>query len=241
MGVDTIVVLVPVYMRPHRVSSLIHSFENSSPKDAYLLFIASTEDTAQIDALNEHTNMYLVLPGNRTRGDWAKKINYGYRQTSAPWMLLAADDVHFKPGWDSALRRAAKRSGKRVLGTSDLNPHANPDGIYSPHPMVARSYADERGVVDKRKAVVCEMYHHNYPDRELSATAISRGEWLFVPDAVIEHLHPGWTDTPEDHTYRLGAQHGQRDYQMYIRRHRLWDRERKLRERQESFAANHPR
>jgi hypothetical protein len=240
VGVDTIVVLVPVYQRPHRVSALIHSFENSRAKDAYLLFIASREDTEEIDALNEHTDMYLVHPDKRGRGDWAKKINHGYRQTSAPWMLLGADDIHFRPGWDSCLRRAAGRSGKRVLGTSDLNPNSNPVGIYSPHPLVARSYADERGVVDRKRQVVCEEYHHNYPDRELAATAISRDEWLYVPDAVIEHLHPGWTDTPNDHTYRIGAQHGQRDYRLHQRRHKLWDRERKLREREQFLALNHP-
>jgi hypothetical protein len=238
---DTIVVLVPVYMRPHRVSALIHSFETSRPKDCSLLFIASKHDTEELDALNEHTNMYLVLPGKRGKGDWAKKINHGYRSTNAAWMLLGADDIHFKPGWDTCLRRAAKRSGKRVLGTNDLNPNHNPENIYSPHPLVARSYVDEHGTVDHHHQVVSEAYHHNYPDRELAATAIARNEWLFVPDAVVEHLHPGWTDTPVDHTYRLGAQHGTRDYNLYVRRHRMWDRERRLRERMESFVANHPR
>jgi hypothetical protein len=240
VGLDTIVVLVPVYKRPHRVSALIHSFENSFPEAASLLFIASREDTEEIDALNEHTNMYLVLPGKHGPGDWAKKINHGYRQTNATWMLLGADDIHFRPGWDTCLRRAAKRSGKRVIGTADRNPHANPQGIYSPHPLVARSYADDYGTVDRKQQVVSEAYHHNYPDRELAATAIARDEWLFAPDAVIEHLHPGWTDTPDDATYRLGKQHGQRDYLLHQRRSRMWIREQRIRERRERLA-NHPR
>jgi hypothetical protein len=173
---------------------------------------------------------HLLCPWRRGRGDWAKKINWGYKQTSAPWILLGADDVNFKPGWDTCLRRAFKRSGKRVLGTQDMNPNANPAGIYSPHPLVARSYADHYGVVDKKQQIVCEQYDHNYPDRELAATAIARDEWLFVPDAIIEHLHPSVTDTPDDNTYRLGAKMAQRDYQMYVRRHKLWERERRLRE-----------
>jgi len=227
---DTIVVLVPVYQRPHRVSHLLHSFRTSEPTDAHLVFIASANDREELDALNEHADMYLTVPFRQGRGDWAKKINWGYRHTTEPWLLCAADDIHFHPGWDRALRRAMK-SGKRVLGTNDLNPHANPENIYSPHPLVARSYADERGTVDKRRRVVCEDYHHNYPDRELAATAISRDEWLYVKDAVLEHLHPGWTDTPADETYRLGARFDQRDYQLHIRRHRLWKREQRIRER----------
>jgi glycosyltransferase involved in cell wall biosynthesis len=237
---DPIVVLVPVYKRPHRVSALIHSVRNSYPENAELLFIASPEDREQRDALEEHTDLYLVMPGNRTRGDWARKINYGYKHTDHPWMLLAADDIHFRPGWDTCLRRAAGRSGKHVLGTADLNPHANPDGIYSPHPLVSREYADQQGTVDRKKLVVSEAYDHNYPDRELSATAIARGEWLFVPDAVIEHLHPGWTNTPNDDTYRLGALHGDRDYRLHQKRSRLWIKEQRIRERRERLA-NHPR
>ena len=232
---DPIVVLVPVYRRPHRVSSLIHSFLNSYPQNAALLFIASPEDKEQRDALDEHTSLYLTLPGNRSRGDWARKINYGYKHTDAPWMLLGADDIHFKPGWDSALRRAAA-TGKRVLGTADLNPHANPAGIYSPHPLVARSYADDYGVIDAKRQVVSEAYDHNFPDRELAATAIARDEWLFVPDAVIEHLHPGWTDTPIDDTYRLGALQGDKDYRLHQKRSRLWIKEQRLRERRERLA-----
>lgn len=217
-----IVVLVPVFQRPHAVATLIDSFQRSFPRKAELLFIASPEDAAELAALADVP--HLVAPFRRSRGDWARKINFGYRNTSAPWMLLGADDIHFKPGWDSCLRRAWKRSGKRVLGTSDLNPHANSLGIYSPHPLVARSYADEGGTIDRSGEVVCELYWHNYPDRELAATAIAREEWIFVPDAVIEHLHPGWTERSDDRTYQLGAKHAQRDYRLHLKRHRLWER-----------------
>jgi len=228
VGLIDIVVLVPVYQRPGRVRSLLDSFDQSRPTNARLLFVASPGDTAELFALADLP--HLVVPFRQGRGDWAKKINWGYRHTTEPWLLCAADDIRFHKGWDRALRRAMK-TGKRVLGTNDLNPHANPENIYSPHPLVARSYADERGTVDKRRRVVCEDYHHNYPDRELAATAISRDEWLYVPDAVLEHLHPGWTDTPADETYRLGARFGQRDYLLHVRRHRLWKREQRIRER----------
>lgn len=233
---NDIVVLVPVYQRPHRVKPLTHSFWNSQPRNASLLFIASPEDTEQRQALLDTD--HLVFPRRQGPGDWARKINYGYRHTVQPWILCAADDVHFHPGWDSCLRRAM-HTGKRVLGTEDLNPHANPQGIYSPHPLVARTYADERGTVDTKRAIVSEHYHHNYPDRELAATAIARDEWLFVPDAVIEHHHPGWTDTPLDDTYRLGALHGDRDYRLHQRRSRMWIKEKRLRERRERLANPH--
>jgi hypothetical protein len=236
---DPIVVLVPVYQRPHRVSAVIDSYAGSFPQNTTLLFIASPDDTEELEALKDSNALYLTMRERRGRGDWARKINHGYKHTDHPWMLLGADDIHFKPGWDTCLRRAAGRSGKRVLGTADLNPHANPDGIYSPHPLVSRDYADQWGTVDTKRQVVSEAYDHNYPDRELAATAIARDEWLFVPDAVIEHLHPGWTDTPVDDTYRLGARNGDRDYRLHQKRSRLWIKEKRLRERRERLANPH--
>lgn len=236
MGVDEIVVLVPVFQRPQNVYPLIASFDMSAAKHASLLFVASFNDRDELDALDGVP--HLVVPWRRNRGDWAKKINYGYKHTTEPWILCAADDVRFHRGWDKALRRAML-TGKRVFGTEDLNPHANKDGIYSPHPLVARSYADEYGTVDGPGRIMCEQYHHNYPDRELSATAIARDEWLYVPDAIVEHLHPGWTGTENDATYRLGARFGQRDYNLYVRRHKLWRQEKRMRER--SLRNAHPR
>lgn len=237
MGLDTdIVVLVPVYQRPERVPLLTESFAASRPKRASLVFLVSPEDKPERAAV-AHMKNHLVVPFRRGRGDWARKINYGYKHTTEPWILCAADDIRFHQGWDTALRRAML-TGKRVLGTEDLNPHANKDGIYSPHPLVARTYADEYGTVDGPGRVFCEQYHHNYPDRELSATAIARDEWMFVPDAILEHMHPGWTGTEVDATYLLGARFGQRDYNLYVRRHRLWRREKRIRER--SLRNAHP-
>lgn len=225
-----IVVLVPVYQRPQNVAPLIASFNRSRPKNARLVFVTSRGDEPEHQAIADAGADVLHYPGRRTNGDWAKKINYGYRHTDEPWILCGADDIRFHEGWDKALRRAML-TGKRVLGTEDLNPHANKNGIYSPHPMVARTYVEERGVVDRKGLIVCEQYSHNYPDRELAATAISRDEWLYVPDAILEHLHPAWTEHPADDTYLLGAQNAQTDYRLHLRRSRMWHREKKIRER----------
>jgi glycosyltransferase involved in cell wall biosynthesis len=216
MSID---VIVPVYRRAHRVQPLIQSFNATNP-DAHLLFVASPEDREELAALEGIP--HLVMPLRRRPGDWAAKINYGYRETTDEWILACGDDVHFHPKWDERILLCAERTGKRVIGTSDMNPRADDKGIYSPHPAVHRSYADELGTVDGPGEIMCERYDHNYPDRELAATAIARGEWAFCKRAILEHLHPAFSKTPPDATYRLGMRNFGRDGRLFRQRSKLW-------------------
>ncbi len=214
-----LVVVVPVYRRPHRVEPLVESFNATKPK-ARILFVASPEDREGLAALAGHD--HLVTEQRRRTGDWASKINLAYRNTTEPWIVACGDDVHFHPRWDHHILLKAELSGARVIGTSDMNPRADAAGIYSPHPAVHRSYADELGSIDRRGEIMHEGYDHNYPDRELAATAIFRGEWAFCRRAVLEHLHPAFSKTPPDATYRLGMRQFGRDGRLFRQRSRLW-------------------
>ncbi len=219
---SSIVVVVPVYKRPHRVEPLVASFTESKPKKARIMFVASPEDREELAALEYAGVDHLVTEQRRRPGDWASKINLGYRNTTEDWIVCCGDDVHFHPKWDTHLLLKAELTGARVIGTSDMNPRADSAGIYSPHPAVARSYADELGTVDGPGAIMCEVYDHNYPDRELAATAIWRKEWAFCRRAVLEHLHPAFSSAPPDATYRLGMRQFGRDGRMFRQRSRLW-------------------
>ncbi len=213
------VVVVPVYRRPHNVEPLVTSFNDSKP-DARLLFVASPEDREERSALQGHD--HLVMPTRRRPGDWATKINFGYRSTVEDWIVCCGDDVRFHPEWDQAILATAKHTEASVIGTSDMNPRADAAGIYSPHPAVHRSYADACGTVDGPGQIMCEQYDHNFPDRELAATAIWRGQWAFSRNAVLQHLHPAFSSAPTDHVYKLGSRQFGRDAQLFKRRSRQW-------------------
>lgn len=215
-----IVVIVPVYRRAHRVEPLLASLVKSNPEDARILFVASPEDREELKALDGID--HLVMPSRRRSGDWAAKINHGYRNTTEEWIVCCGDDVDFHPRWDKQILKTAARTGARVIGTSDMNPKADEKGIYSPHPAVHRSYADELGTVDGPGLIMAEVYDHNYPDRELAATAIMRGEWAFARHAVLEHLHPCFHGQPVDATYRLGMRQFGRDTRIFRQRSRRW-------------------
>lgn len=213
-----VAILVPVLGRPHRVKPLLESVKKATPEPHRVLFLPDSTDAEEIAAIEEAGAEYLAVD---PPASWASKINAGYRATSEPWFLCAADDLEFHPGWFSrALRWAKDETG--VIGTNDLlNPRVM-TGQHSTHMLVRRSYADAHGTIDEEGKVCHEGYAHEYADDELVQTAMSRGAYVHAFDSIVEHLHYWNGKLPEDATYRLGRQHTARSRRLYRTRTRLW-------------------
>lgn len=209
-----LVVLVPVLNRPGNVEPLLVSFERSgAPGD--LIFIADESDHAEIQAIEEAGASALVTDGLVT---WPRKINLGYRETDALWMLLAADDVRFRPGWWEATAEL-RAAGFGVIGTNDLGNPRVLRGEHATHALVAREYADAQGTIDGPGAVVCDEYLHWFCDDELVATAKARGSWAPCPASIVEHMHPYFRPgVAWDQTYALGEMASSTDRLLWERR-----------------------
>lgn len=221
----TTAILVPVLRRPHRVAPLLESIEAATPEPHRVLFVASPEDEVELRALEQAGADRLVTtwPGG-TRGDYARKINAGYQATEEPLLFLAADDLHFHPGW---LERACERLGDPAVGVVGTNDLGNPRvlaGKTATHSLVTRAYIDERGTVDEQGKVLHEGYPHEYVDTEFVETAKRRGAWAFAADSIVEHLHPHWGKAPTDELYDAHAERMAAGAQLYRRRRRLWQR-----------------
>lgn len=222
-------VLVPVLGRPRNALPLMRSLRATS--DAYLLFLCSLDDRDEIDAVLEACEAdetgeteYVIVEWRSTErgGDYARKMNRGYELTDSDWVLLGADDISFGPGWDTQLERAAA-SGKRVLGTNDKANRLVARGVFSTHPLVARSYVEEHGgCLEGPGQLVSEVYDHNFPDRELAALAQSRDEWLFVPSAVVQHNHPMIGKAENDDVYLKGRERFWEDQALFWERAKQW-------------------
>jgi hypothetical protein len=211
-----IAVIVPVLGRPARVRPLVESFTRATlPGDAVLVFVAQTSDVDEVAAIRA-CGQEPVLVGDVDRS-WARKINRGYESTSAPWLLLGADDLEFRCGWVDTVRKML-RTHAGVIGTNDLGNEGTMKGTHSTHPLVRRAYADHCGTVDERGRVVHQGYDHNFPDTELVATAVKRGLYVHRVDCVIEHLHPAWGKGASDPIYALGQKHVQRDQALFLQR-----------------------
>jgi hypothetical protein len=216
-------VLVPVLGRPQNAQPLADSLRENTTAPVRLLFLASPGDSEEIAAIEAAEADYLVMDFEAGSGDFARKINAGFRATEHPFVLSGADDIEFTPGWDDRVLAAAE-SGKGVIGTNDqANKHVMA-GLFSTHPVIRRSYVLEHGgSLDGPGFVYHEGYDHNYVDRELAHLAQSRDEWIFVSDAVVAHRHPGWNAAiTAGETYAKGRRRFHEDHVLFIERAAGW-------------------
>lgn len=224
----SVAILVPVLGRPHRVRPLLESIEAATPDPHRVLFIASPGDVEEHEAVRDAGGDLLVVDWEPGPGDYARKINAGYRHTSDELLFLAADDLHFHPGWLEAAT-AELADGVHVVGTDDMG---NPDvmkGLHSTHTLVTRVYCDQVGTLDRRGQVLVECYPHEFVDNELVATAQARNTWAFAAAAKVEHLHPHWGKADTDVLYdaqpdrmRAGRRVWQRRQPLIRRESRRW-------------------
>lgn len=182
------------------------SLEQAAAFDYRLVFVCSPGDEDQIEACEAASPDVMVVPWQPGRADWARKILAAYEATSEEFLLLAADDVSFEPGWDVEALAMFDRYDVGVVGTNDL---ANPSvkrGDHSCHPLVSRGYCELHGTIDGPGAPVTTVYHHQWVDSEMVATAKARGCWAFADRSIVKHHHPLYDRTVQmDDTYRRGS------------------------------------
>lgn len=235
-------VLIPLWRRTRHIERVHTAFRATVP-DARIVFVVSDGDPDCAHAAHlfgDELPRTLVVdvdgPGG-VRGDYARKINVGYRATDEPWLFTAADDLDPHPGWyDRALAQGTqllKITGTAgefllrpapVIGTNDLTNDRTMKGQHSTHTLVARWYADCCAVVDQPGAIYSERYGHEWCDDELVGTARRRGAYAHALDAHVEHLHPLGGKAPDDDTYRRGRLHTGYSRAQFNRRRRLWGR-----------------
>ncbi len=234
-----IAVLVPVLSRPQNAQKLVDSLVRSRA-DARIVFLCTPGDTKQIKASKATGAETIITNWAADRGDWAKKINLGARETDEEWVLLAADDVGFHRNWDTQAIRVGTQLNALVVGTNDQGNPAVIAGRLATHALVHRSYITDHGVIDGKGLVVHEGYWHNCVDLELTETAKARGLFAHAKFSVVEHLHPAFKKAPIDATYAKGMnhQHFRQDLRLLQARRKMWqallrraERERRLRER----------
>lgn len=211
-------ILVPVLGRPHLVPRLVASIRATC--DARVLWLVTPGDADVIAAVAAVGGEQLAVDWHPA-GDYARKVNAGYRATSEELLFLAAIDLRFHPGWFEAAT-ARLTPGIGVVGTNDLGSARVMAGQHATHSLVTRAYADEFGTIDRRGEILHEGYVHEYVDDELVATAKHRGAWAFAGDSHVEHLHPNWGKAPMDELYAQQVPRMRRSATVFRQRSRLW-------------------
>lgn len=218
----SLAILVPVLDRPQRVGPLIESVNACTP-DANLLFLCSPGDRAEIKAVEKSGANHVVVPWPCGPGDYSRKMNLGFRETTEEFVFLGADDLRFHPGWFEACLEAHHRTSACVIGTNDGSNARVLAGQHSTHTLVHRDYG-ACGTVDRADILLTEMYTHEFVDDEFIQTAIWRNTYVHARSARVEHLHPDWGLAEMDDTYRRGRSGRAQDQRTYMSRAPMWGR-----------------
>lgn len=218
----SVVVVIPVLDRPQAAGPVVASLVASVGEiPCRPLFVLSPDDDAELAAVLDTGSDFLTLDEPVGIGDYAKKINLGYRTSTEEWIFTGADDLRFYPGWaDRAIAAATPSIG--VVGTNDLGNGLVIQGKHSTHSLIRRSYATSLGTIDQPGQIYCELYDHMFCDNELIETAVSRDAFVSVRSAIVEHLHPIWRKASTDATYARGDSGYKRDQALYAERRKLW-------------------
>lgn len=213
-----VAVLVPMLHRAHRVVPLLESIDATS--SARVVFICSPGDDKVLAEIDDVGAEHIEVDGPHP-GDYARKINAGYRHTTEPLLFLGADDLLFHPGWFEAAV-AKLDDGIGVVGTNDLGSQRVMRGEHATHSLVTRDYADQYGTIDRRFEVLHEGYPHEFVDDEFVATAKHRDAWAFAEDSHVEHLHPSWGKAPMDDMYAQQSARMAVGRRVFRARRHLW-------------------
>jgi hypothetical protein len=213
-------VVIPMLGRPHTVAPLAESIRATVPA-AQIVWALSAGDTFVDGAVAKVGGAVLHVPYQPV-GDYARKINAGYRATTQPLIFCGACDLRFHPGWYRAAVDALT-PGVGVVGTNDLGSPRVIAGDHSTHSLVTRDYADRHGTVDGPGAILAEVYPHEFVDDEFVETAKHRRAFAAARAAHVEHLHPNWNRAiPVDGLYLGQRARMVRGRPIYQARRNLW-------------------
>lgn len=216
---DDLVIIVPMLGRAHRVNPLLESIQKTA-HGARVLFMVTPGDHEVCATIDDAGGQWFPVPYYPI-GDYARKINAGYRLTDESLIFMAADDLLFHPGWVDAIRKQLA-PGIGVVGTNDLGSPRVMTGEHSTHSLITREYADTYGLIDQPGSILYEGYPHEWVDDELVGTAKHRGAWAMALDSHVEHLHPNWGKAPNDPMYSQQRNRMMRGRRTYLARRHLW-------------------
>jgi hypothetical protein len=212
-----VTILVPARGRPQHLEPLLESIHSTVEAD--VLFLVSSNDARVIQRLDALRQTYLLSPPQRV-GDYARKINTGYRHCTTPLVFLGATDLKFHKGWFEAAT-AKLTNGIGVVGTNDLG-NSRTQTSHSTHSLVTREYVEQYGTIDEAGKILHEGYVHEFVDDELIMTARKRKAYAHASDSFVEHLHPDWGKGEMDASYRQQKSRMRESIGLYRSRSRLW-------------------
>ena len=211
-----IAVLIPTLNRPHKIAGIVQNLKDTAPM-ATPYFIIEAHDTATADAIDQVNAKKIV---NKRTASFAGAINTALHETTEPYLFVSADDSYYHPNWTEPLLEKAKTYG--LCAANDMHNRDVQAGNLATCFLLTREYA-LIACIDEPGVMLHEGYTHNYVDTEITGTAKSRGQFVYCPDSLVEHMHYLWGLAVKDATYDKTLVHINQDEALCNSRKHLWE------------------
>lgn len=209
-----IAIIVPTYHRPHALEPLVLNIEEVTFTPHKIYFVTEPDDEESITEVKRLKQNLII---NKYPGTHTGAANTAYKETTELYFIIANDDFHFMPEWDT--RALDKIKGYGVCGLND-----GFSTYYTQITLVSRDYIKtQSGVIDEPDTLYHRGYHHNYVDTEFSKTAMKRGMYIACPESVVEHRHFSYNKSPLDDTYKKTLSRVDQDRALYESRKVLFE------------------
>ena len=177
--------------RPDKALAAIESVKSSSTRrDVEIVVVTDTQECNEALASLKGVRLVHLPVKVKSAIAW----NEGAQAAKGVWLVPAADDLFFHPGWWEVLSPHLDAALWDVVGFNDL---AGSDNPLATHFAVSRRFAvDVLGGV-----LVPPVYHHTYVDVEIGERAIALRRYVYLDGCHVEHLHPDWGKAEKDALY----------------------------------------
>jgi hypothetical protein len=211
--VQSTAVIVPTINRPSAALPFMQSLKETTGAATAYAVIKEGDSSGEAWGAAGATVLRCQKEG------FAVKANYGYAQTTEPWLFFVGDDVRFWPGWLEQAQDVARAHNAHVIGTNDLGNPRVMSGEHATHWLASRNYITKYGASWDGPGIVChEGYEHWCCDDEVVAAARQRGTYAHALGSRVEHLHPFWGKGDETSNRPPSEEAVKRDQKLFQRR-----------------------
>lgn len=199
----SLLALCPSRGRPGAAHATLASFlETSQDDDSRLLFIVDRDDPTRDEYPADH--VLLVPPGGCMGAALASALKPGILRDATGVGMIGDDNRFRTPGWDLTFRRLLEESPGIVYGDDGFQHDRLPTSWWLSRPLV-----DEFGMTDRN-------LKHFYMDNYWLELGIATGTLRYVPEVVIEHLHPLAGKADDDAIYQRGHRFAREDRKTHL-------------------------
>lgn len=186
----SITVLLPSRGRPHRVRAVAESFqETKALEDTKLVWVLSEDDSVQAYFATDFIDEWIVL--DKEYNCLTKKLNAAAlieAQYADILGFVADDNIFGTDGWDIRIRDTLQTAGL-AYGNDLYQGQGLPTSVFI-----------TSDIVRALGWFALPTSDHMYLDNAWKTLGEGLGRLTYLPDVIIEHLHPvvgkgGWDET----------------------------------------------